>query len=84
MLIITRKLNETLVIGNAIEVTLVQIQFAQDQVRLGIEAPRQVGVYRKELLQAIKRENKRAAAALSPEQLPKDLVAPFSVKPDTK
>jgi len=62
MLIITRRLDETLLIGDEIEVTLVQIQLAQDQVRLGVTAPRNIGVYRKELLQAIKRENKRAAA----------------------
>jgi carbon storage regulator len=58
----TRKLGETLVIGDEIEVTLVQVQLSQNQVRLGITAPRAVGVYRKELLQAIRRENQRAAA----------------------
>ena len=63
MLIMTRKLGQTVVIGDDIEVTVVQIQLNQNQVRLGINAPRAVGVYRKELLQEITRENQRAAAS---------------------
>lgn len=71
MFIINRKIGETIVIGENIEVTLVQVQLGQDQVRLGINAPREVTVYRKEVLQAIRRENRRAAAA--PTQLPTTL-----------
>lgn len=70
MLIMTRKLGQTVVIGDDIEVTIVQVQLNQNQVRLGINAPRTVGVYRKELLQAITRENVRAAAAPSADELP--------------
>jgi len=77
MLIMTRKIGETIVIGDGIEVTLVQIQLSQNQVRLGINAPRSVGVYRKELLVAIRRENQRAATQGS--TLPTDL--PFITKP---
>ena len=62
MLILTRKLGETVVIGDDIEVTIVQIQLNQNQARLGINAPRSIGVYRRELLQEIVRENVRAAA----------------------
>lgn len=72
MLIMTRKLGQTVTIGDEIEVTVVQIQLNQNQVRLGINAPRQVGVYRKELLQEIIRENVRAAAA-SGAELPLEL-----------
>lgn len=61
MLIMTRNIGETVVIGDQIEVTLVQVQLSQNQVRLGINAPRSLGVYRKELLQAIRRENRRAS-----------------------
>jgi carbon storage regulator len=71
MLVMTRKIGETIVIGDQIEVTLVQIQLSQNQVRLGINAPRSVSVYRKELLLAIRRENKRAA--LQNAELPTDL-----------
>jgi len=76
MLIMTRKLGQTVVIGDDIEVTVVQIQLNQNQVRLGINAPRAVGVYRKELLQAITRENVRAAAAPQADELPSALPAP--------
>ena len=78
MLILTRKLGETVVIGDQVEVTLVQVQLNQNQVRLGITAPRSVGVYRKELLQAIRRENQRAAAATGVDEIPTDL-APSSL-----
>lgn len=70
MLIMTRKLGQTVVLGDDIEVTIVQVQLNQNQVRLGITAPRSVGVYRKELLQAITRENIRAAAAPQADELP--------------
>lgn len=61
MFILTRKLGETVCVGDDIEITLVQVQLSQNQVRLGISAPRSVGVYRKELLQAIQQENEQAA-----------------------
>ncbi|HEX2951310.1 MAG TPA: carbon storage regulator CsrA [Armatimonadota bacterium] len=61
MFILTRKLGETVCVGDDIEITLVQVQLSQNQVRLGISAPRSVGVYRKELLQAIQHENEQAA-----------------------
>lgn len=82
MLIMNRKIDETVVIGDSIEVTLVQVQLGQDQVRLGISAPRSIGVYRKELLLAITRENKRAAATNSLAQLPETLTAPRGPKPE--
>jgi len=77
MLIMTRKLGQTITIGDEIEVTVVQIQLNQNQVRLGINAPRQVGVYRKELLQEIIRENVRAAASDTAE-LPVDITLTLS------
>lgn len=74
MLIMTRKLGQTVVIGDEIEVTLVQVQLNQNLVRLGINAPRSVGIYRKELLKEITRENLRAAAATpGVNDLPTDL-----------
>ena len=79
MLMMNRKIGETVVIGDRIEVTLVQVQLSQDQVRLGITAPRSVGVYRKELLLAIKRENKRAAATVQVTDLPTDF--PTLIRP---
>ena len=70
MLIMTRKIGQTVVIGDNIEVTIVQVQLGQNQVRLGITAPRAIGVYRRELLQEVTRENVRAASTPRPEELP--------------
>jgi carbon storage regulator len=59
MLILTRKKNETLRIGNDILVTIVDVQ--GDQVRLGITAPRNVSILRQELYEAVRDSNARAA-----------------------
>jgi carbon storage regulator len=67
MLVLSRQRDETIMIGDDIEVTVVDIR--GDKVRLGISAPREVAVHRKEVYEAIKREN-RAAAQVRPEDLP--------------
>ncbi|HAE22869.1 MAG TPA: carbon storage regulator [Spirochaetaceae bacterium] len=59
MLILTRKTNEKVVIGDGIVVSVVEVR--GDQVKLGIEAPRSVKVYRQEVYLAIQEENRRAA-----------------------
>jgi len=59
MLVLTRRVGQTVKIGDEIEVTVLQI--SGDQVRLGIVAPRAVQVHRKELLEQIARENILAA-----------------------
>lgn len=59
MLALTRKKGETLVLNNDIEVTVLEIR--GDQVKLGIKAPRQVPVYRKEVYLQIQKENEAAA-----------------------
>ncbi|MCC5464050.1 carbon storage regulator CsrA [Pelosinus baikalensis] len=59
MLILTRKKNETLRIGNDILVTIVDVQ--GDQVRLGITAPRNVSILRQELYEAVRDSNAQAA-----------------------
>jgi carbon storage regulator len=66
MLILSRRVNEKIVIGDDIVVSVVEVR--GDQVKLGIEAPRNVKVYRQEVFDAIQEENRRAAAS-SP-QLP--------------
>jgi carbon storage regulator len=68
MLILTRRRGESIVIGGEIEVTLLQVQ--GDQVRLGITAPKDVSVHRKEVLEQIRAQN-IAAAGTEPEQLTK-------------
>ena len=66
MLVLSRQRDETIMIGDEVEVTIVDIR--GDKVRLGISAPREVTVHRKEVYEAIKREN-RAAAQVRPEDL---------------
>lgn len=58
MLVLTRKKGQALIIGDKIEITLLEIQ--GDQVRIGINAPRDVTVLRKELYLDIREENKKA------------------------
>ena len=60
MLALTRKKGESLVLNNNIEVTVLEIR--GDQVKLGIQAPKQVPVYRKEVYQQIQKENEAAAS----------------------
>ena len=71
MLALSRKKNEALVINNNIEVTVLEIK--GDQVKLGITAPREVPVYRKEIYLQIQDSNK-AATDVSGMQALKDLL----------
>lgn len=59
MLVLSRQRDETIMIGDEIEITVVDIR--GDKVRLGINAPRSVQVHRKEVYEAIKRENADAS-----------------------
>jgi carbon storage regulator len=59
MLVLSRQRDETIMIGDDIEITVVDIR--GDKVRLGITAPRTVQVHRKEVYEAIKRENAEAS-----------------------
>ena len=59
MLVISRKINEKIKIGNDIEITIVSID--KNQVKIGIEAPKNVTILRAELIEQITKENKKAA-----------------------
>jgi len=59
MLILSRKINEKIMIGDDISVSIIEIR--GDQVRLGVDAPKSIKVYRQEVFDAIKAENKVAA-----------------------
>ncbi|MBN1410208.1 MAG: carbon storage regulator CsrA [Spirochaetales bacterium] len=67
MLILTRKVDEAIMIGDKIEVSVVDIK--GDQVKLGIKAPREVKVYRQEVYLAIQKENIEASQ-IAPDKLP--------------
>ena len=54
MLVLSRKKDEKIVIGDNISITVVEIR--GDKVRLGIEAPREISVHRREVYDAIKRK----------------------------
>ncbi len=58
MLALSRKKNEALVINNNIEITVLEIK--GEQVKLGISAPKEVPVYRKEVYMQIQEANKEA------------------------
>ena len=66
MLVLSRQRDQTIMIGDDIEITVVDIR--GDKVRLGINAPPEIPVHRKEVYEAIKREN-RAAASVKPEDI---------------
>ncbi len=67
MLVLSRQRDETIMIGDDIEITVVDIR--GDKVRLGINAPTRISVHRKEVYEAIKAENQKAAQ-LSGAELP--------------
>ncbi len=58
MLALSRKKNEALVIDNKIEVTILEVK--GDQVKVGISAPKEVPIYRKEVYLQIQEANKQA------------------------
>jgi carbon storage regulator len=59
MLVLSRQRDETIMIGDEIEITVVDIR--GDKVRLGINAPTRIAVHRKEVYEAIKVENEQAS-----------------------
>lgn len=70
MLALTRKINESIMIGNEIELSILEIK--GDQVKVGISAPKSVPIYRKEIYIQIQQANKEAAdSAASLEDLKK-------------
>lgn len=60
MLVLTRKLEESVMIGTDIEVRV--LGFSGEHVRLGFSAPRSIPVFRKEVFEAILEENRQAAS----------------------
>ena len=67
MLVLTRKVNQSIVIGDDIEVVVLEVR--GEQVRLGIKAPRNVVVHRKEIYDQIQEEN-QAASTVNPADVP--------------
>ena len=61
MLVLSRKKNESIVINN--DITIVVVEIRGDKVRLGVEAPREVPVHRREVYDAIKRGENEGASS---------------------
>jgi carbon storage regulator len=59
MLILSRKINEKIMIGEDVSVSIIEIR--GDQVRIGVDAPKTVKVFRREVFDAIRAENKAAS-----------------------
>ncbi|MBG9942272.1 carbon storage regulator CsrA [Brevibacillus formosus] len=81
MLVLSRKKNESIMIGDTIEIKIISVD--GEQVRIGIEAPRNLDVYRKEIFDAIQEENRLAIK--SQIQMPgavKQLMKEHKVKKD--
>lgn len=60
MLVLTRKPDQSIMVGNDIEITVLEVR--GEQVRLGIRAPRNVAVHRKEVFEQILQENRNAVS----------------------
>ncbi len=60
MLALSRKSNESIIIGNDIEITVLEVK--GEQVKIGIKAPKSIPVYREEVYQQIREANKEAAS----------------------
>ncbi len=67
MLVLARKINQSIIIQDNIEVMILDIQ--GEQVKIGIKAPKEIKIYRKEIYEEIQKENIRAARS----KLPKDI-----------
>lgn len=78
MLVLTRKLNEGILLLDG-QIRIVVLSVQGDQVKLGIDAPRDISVMREEIF-AAQAENRRAAESISPEQL-SSLTNPKPSKP---
>ena len=75
MLALARKINQSIMIGSDIEITLLEIK--GDQVKIGINAPKSVPIYRKEIYMQIQDENKKASEG----EIDVEVLSYFPAKP---
>lgn len=67
MLALARKVNESIIVNNNIEITVLEVK--GDQIKLGIDAPKSVPIYRKEIYKEIQETNTEAANIANPKVL---------------
>ncbi len=68
MLVLSRQRDQSIMIGDNIEITIVDVR--GDKVRVGINAPKQVAVHRKEVYEAIQRESQAQGETTGPDSRP--------------
>lgn len=71
MLALSRKVNESIIVGTDVEITILEVK--GDQVKIGINAPKSVPIYRKEIYLQIKESNQEAALSQPTEDILKKL-----------
>jgi carbon storage regulator len=81
MLVLSRQRDESIIIGDNIVITIVDIR--GDKVRLGIEAPKEVPVHRREVYEAIQRERTQSEAREQSQSESEEKVAGDSASPST-
>lgn len=75
MLVLSRKKNESIVIND--DITIVVIEIRGDKVRLGVEAPKEVPVHRREVFDAIRRHEEAVKEITGPDELEKSPIKPM-------
>jgi carbon storage regulator len=79
VLVLSRKLNQAIIIGDDIRIVVVAVE--RDTVKLGIEAPRAIPVHRSEVYEEIQRGNRDAAGTAEPRSGAKPRIAPLGRTP---
>lgn len=82
MLVLSRKVNQSIMVGDNVRVVVVAVD--RDQVKLGIEAPREIAVHRSEIYEEIQRSNRSAAAAETPAPAGAAVVGRAALQPRKK
>lgn len=67
MLALARKVNESIIVNDNIEITVLEVK--GDQIKIGIDAPKSVPIYRKEIYSQIRESNAEAANIANPQVL---------------